>query len=225
MLGFRCRMCFCCTFGKMQQSLESTYYFDIESTEIQQLVADFRELKPQEQIKELYLYVRDGWRYNPFVIGIDKAHYVASHIYKKPEAHCIDKAVLYVAGLRALGIPARLRLAKVSNHIAVERLVAKMGTNEIAPHGLAEVYLNGKWTKCSPAFNKELCEMYRVAPLDFDGTADSIFQEYNNDNDKFMAYEEDYGSFEDVPYEFIVKVFRENYPELYNHYITHGKFL
>lgn len=195
--------------------VKTTYYLDYESQEIQKLIADFRDLSEQEKIKQLYIKVRDGWRYNPFVIEIANDTYKSSYIYTKKEGHCIDKAILYVSGLRALGIPARIRLAKVSNHIAVERLVAKMGTNEIAPHGLAEVFYKGKWVKCSPAFNKELCEMYKVTPLEFDGTYNSIFQEYNNDKAKFMEYVEDYGGFNDVPVEFIKDTFRSNYPELY----------
>lgn len=207
----------------INNNTQETYYLDYESSEIQNLVSDFRNLSEQEKIKQLYLKVRDGWRYNPFVIDIDDDTYRSSYIYNKPEAHCIDKAILYVSGLRALNIPARIRLAKVSNHIAVERLIAKMGTNEIAPHGLAEVFYNEKWVKCSPAFNKELCEMYNVAPLEFDGTYDSVFQEYNNGNAKFMEYLEDYGSFNEVPVQFIKDTFKIHYPQLYEQFVEHGK--
>ena len=149
---------------------------------------------------------------------MNQEHYIASTIYHKKEAHCIDKAILLIAGLRALNIPARLHLAKVSNHIAAERLEEKLGTNELAPHGLVDVYYNGVWRKCSPAFNKELCEFYHVDVLDFDGTQDSVLQEYNKDDKRFMEYLEDYGNFEDVPLAYIKDVFRQNYPELYNSY-------
>lgn len=122
--------------------LKETYFFDFKSIEIQDLVKEFFNLNSgQDKIAQLYLKVRDGWRYNPYNIGLTESHFKASYIASKSEAHCIDKSILYVAGLRALGIPSRLRLAKVSNHIAVERLVMKLGTNNIAPHGLAEVFL------------------------------------------------------------------------------------
>ena len=201
------------------ENLKKTFYFDFNSPEIQELVKEFKSFDSQkEQIEKLYLKVRDSWRYNPYVIGLEVSHYKSSYIFQKKEAHCLDKAILLVSGLRALQIPARLRLAKVSNHIAVERLLPKLGSNEIAPHGLVEVYFNNVWVKCSPAFNKELCEMYRVEPLEFDGTKDSILQEYNSDNRKFMEYLEDYGSFEDVPIDFIKQTFKENYPKLYKAY-------
>ena len=202
----------------MKQYVEATFYFDYKSPEIQELVSDFLHLSEQEKITQLYIAVRDQWRYNPYNIGLTEHFFKASTIYKKKQAHCIDKAILYIAGLRALSIPARLRLAKVSNHIAVEKLEKKLGSYEIAPHGLVEVFSNEKWVKCSPVFNKELCEIYNVAPLDFDGLENSILQEYNKDNAKFMEYIEDYGSFADVPLDFIKEKFKENYPSLYEQF-------
>lgn len=199
----------------MKSYTEPTYYLDHQSKEIQEIVAEFRTLTEQEQIKQLYLKVRDQWRYNPFKISLDKEHYKSSNIARKPEGHCIDKAILYVSALRALGIPARIHLAKVSNHIATERLEAKLGTNELAPHGLVDVFYNDQWVKCSPAFNKELCFLYNVDVLEFDGTEDSVLQEYNKNEEKFMSYLEDYGHFEDVPYDRIAEIFKTNYPKIY----------
>ncbi len=205
--------------------LEPSLYFDYHSEEIQNMVAPFNVLNTKKEIiSQLYLAIRDGWRYNPYVIGIDQKNYIASQIYHKKEAHCIDKAILFIAGLRALNIPARLRLAKVSNHIATERLEEKLGTNELAPHGLVDVFHNQHWVKCSPAFNKELCDLYNVEVLNFDGTQDSILQEYNKDHSKFMTYLEDYGYFEDVPLEEIKNIFRTNYPELYDEYLENDGF-
>ena len=198
------------------QFLKSSYYLDYEHPVIQDIVKDFRHLNSeQEKIKQLYLFVRDHWRYNAYNIGLTANHLKASTIAKKKDGHCIDKSILYVACLRALNIPARLRLAKVSNHIAIDKLIEKLGSNEIAPHGLTEVFYNGDWVKCSPAFNKELCEIFQVDVLNFNGTEDSVFQEFNNEDQKFMTYLEDYGSFEDVPIDFIKKTFQENYPKLY----------
>ncbi|MEM9078057.1 MAG: transglutaminase family protein [Bacteroidota bacterium] len=199
--------------------LEETFFFDYSSPQIQDVISEFKSLTSEkEKISGLYLKVRDSWRYNPYHIGFTNQHYKSSYITSKTEAHCVDKAILYVSGLRGLQIPARLRLAKVSNHIAVERLEAKLGSNEIAPHGLVEVFYNGRWVKCSPAFNKELCEMYKVEPLDFSGEEDAVFQEYNRDSEKFMEYLEDYGSFTDVPLDFIKDTFKKSYPKLYKLY-------
>ncbi|TDY10050.1 transglutaminase-like domain-containing protein [Meridianimaribacter flavus] len=198
---------------------EKTYYYDYDSPIIKDIIKDVKHLTSQQYIiEQLYLKVRDGWRYLPFNIGLTKEHFKASNIAKKPDGHCIDKAILYIACLRAFNVPARLHLAKVSNHIATERLEKVIGTNELAPHGLVDVFYNGKWVKCSPAFNKELCTIYNVDVLDFNGTEDAVLQEYNKDDHKFMTYIEDYGHFEDVPLEFIKDTFKSNYPSLYERF-------
>lgn len=200
----------------MQSTTSATYYFDYEHPVIQALIAPFQkdELSDNEKAIKLYLKVRDGWRYNPYGITFRKDALKASNIAQRSEGHCIDKSILYIAGLRALGIPAKLHLAKVKNHIAVERLTEKFGTNELTPHGMVDVYLNGKWVKATPAFNAELCRLTGVEPLEFNGSEDSIFQEFNQEGKEFMEYLDDYGSFEDVPIEFIEKNMEENYPKL-----------
>ncbi|MEL7124125.1 MAG: transglutaminase, partial [Bacteroidota bacterium] len=103
----------------------------------------------------------------------------------------------------------------VANHIAVERLTEKLGSHYIAPHGIADVYVNDKWVKASNAFNKTLCDRFNVDVLAFDGTKDAIFQAFNRDNNQFMEYVEDYGHFDDVPLEFIFNTFKATYPSIY----------
>lgn len=200
----------------MEKYLKSTYFYDFETADIQEIVATIRATSSSERDQAIACYntVRDGWRYNAYNIYLDQQKWRASDIAKRKEAHCIDKSVLLIACLRALGIPARIHLAKVKNHIAVEKLVEKLGTNELSPHGMVNIYLDGKWRKASPAFNAKLCELCNVAPLEFDGVTDSVFQEYNRAGQEFMEYLEDYGHFEDLPYDFILNNFREHYPEL-----------
>lgn len=199
----------------MKQYLQPTFFLDFEDEAIQAIVEPLKSGAYSEREKAVacYLKVRDGWRYNAYKISWAREKWSASAVSKRKEAHCIDKSVLLIACLRALGIPARIHLAKVKNHIAVEKLIEKLGTNELSPHGMVNIYLDGKWRKASPAFNASLCERCKVAPLDFDGINDSLFQEYNQDGQQFMEYLEDYGHFEDVPYEFIINNFKEHYPE------------
>lgn len=200
----------------MTENTEKTYFFDYEHPIIEKLVAEFKnsDLSDQEKAKQYYLKVRDGWRYNPYDISFRKETLRSSDIAQKDHGHCIDKSILYISGLRAMGIPAKLHLAKVKNHIAVERLTEKFGTNELTPHGMVDVFLNEKWVKATPAFNKELCERTGVEPLEFNGVEDSIFQEFNGEGKEFMEYLDDYGSFSDVPLEFIEQNMKENYPKL-----------
>jgi len=198
--------------------LSPTYYFDYETEEIQKIVKEFKTdaHTQKEKAKQLYLKVRDAYRYDPYYLSFSKKHFKASNLAKQTKGHCIDKSIILIAGLRSLGIPARIHLAKVKNHIGVERLVETFGTNELTPHGMVNVYLNGKWLKLSPAFNKSLCRMCNVEPLEFDGENDSIFQEYNNEGNMFIEYLEDYGHFEDVPLDFMIAKAKKYYPHIFN---------
>ncbi len=221
---------------ELTQYLCPTLFFDYESPEIQKIVEKVKVTSreesetslPAKQIKmatALYLLVRDGYRYNPYQISFRPEHYVASSLVTRKEGHCLDKSIILIAGLRALGIPARLRLAKVKNHIGVERLVEKFGTNVMTPHGMVDIFLNGKWVKASPAFNQSLCEKCNVEPLEFDGINDSVFQEYDRTGGQFMDYLEDYGSFEDVPIDFIKQNIVEHYPEILSLYKGQEEFV
>jgi hypothetical protein len=72
--------------------------------------------------------------------------------------------------------------------------------------------------KASTAFNKTLCDKFNVDALEFDGSEDAVFQAFNRDQHKFMEYVEDYGHFEDVPFDRILKIFFDNYPTLFKHF-------
>ncbi|WP_224491348.1 transglutaminase-like domain-containing protein [Robertkochia flava] len=204
-------------------NLEATDYINYDHPLIADIVSPFQSLPgTREKIAAVYLKVRDGWRYNPYDISFQKEDFRASAIAGKQEGHCIDKAILMVTFLRALHIPARIHLAKVTNHLAVERLIELLGSHELAPHGMVDVFNGKKWVKASPTFNKELCDKFGVAPLEFTGEEDALLQAFNKQGDQFMEYLEDYGHFEDVPFEFIMKTFTEQYPEMYTNYKDSG---
>ena len=196
---------------------DSTFYFDFEHPTIQQIIENYKssQLSKSEITIELYNYVRNHWRYDPFNINFKNESYKASFIADRTSGNCVEKSIVLIAYLRGLGIPARLHLGKVKNHIAVERLTKKLGTNELTPHGMVNAYLNGELLKKSPAFNKELCELYNVEPLEFDGISNSFLQQYNNDGNEFMEYIENYGHFEGVPVDFMVQNLKDNYPVIF----------
>ncbi|MAU16039.1 MAG: transglutaminase [Muricauda sp.] len=198
--------------------LEPSYFFDFESDPVQSLISEFsgKSLTDKEKTIELYTKVRDDWKYDPYNISLAKENYRASSIAQKSTGNCVEKSILLIAGLRAMRIPARLHLGKVKNHIAVDRLMEKFGSNELTPHGMVNVFLNNKWLKMSPAFNKTLCEKLNVEPLEFDGENHSFLQAYNSAGTRFMEYTADYGHFEDVPLEFMKKNIKEHYPHIFD---------
>jgi len=175
---------------------------------------------PIEKAVRLYLAVRDGIRYDPYSPFYLPEHYRASYVLRRGRSFCVPKASLLCALARASGIPARLGLADVRNHLLTRQLLDFMGSDLFVYHGFVELFLEGKWVKATPAFNKELCEKHRVPPLEFNGREDSLFQPYNLEKQKFMEYVAFRGTFWDVPVEEIVSGWKMAYgEERVNHWI------
>ncbi|WP_327018555.1 transglutaminase domain-containing protein [Croceibacter atlanticus] len=196
--------------------LKPTYYFDFDNDFIQNLISEIKkDDSKNNQAIRIYTKIRDEWLYDPYHISFSKQNYRASHIAQKTTGNCVEKSILLIACLRALNIPARLHLGKVKNHIAVERLEEKFGTNELTPHGMVNVFLNNEWLKMSPAFNATLCKKFNVEPLEFDGYTNSYLQQYNTQGDLFMEYLEDYGHFNDVPLKFMIENLKTHYPHIF----------
>ncbi len=166
---------------------------------------------PIKNAVRLYYAVRDGIWYDPYYPFYRPEHYRASNVLKSGRGYCVCKASLLCALGRACEIPSRIGLADVRNHLATKQLIEYLGSDLFVYHGFVEFYLEGKWVKATPAFNKELCERHRVAPLEFNGREDSIFHPYNLEKRQFMEYVADHGTFEDIPVDRIVKAWEEAY--------------
>jgi transglutaminase-like putative cysteine protease len=166
-----------------------------------------------EKAVRLYYAVRDGIWYDPYYPFYLPQHYRASHVLKGRRGFCIPKVSLLCALGRASGIPSRAGFATVRNHLATRQLLEFLGSDLFVYHGFTEFFLEGKWIKATPAFNRELCERHGVAPLEFNGREDSVFQPYSTDRRKFMEYVEFHGSFPDIPVMEIVHAFKRAYGE------------
>lgn len=174
-----------------------------------------------EKAVRLYYFIRDDIRYNPYLPFYRPEHYRSSGVIKSKEGFCIQKAGLLCAAARASGIPSRIGFATVKNHIATKQLIEYLGSGVIAPHGYAELCLNGKWVKATPAFNASLCKHFKVEPLDFNGADDAIMHSFNSENNRFMEYVAYHGEFRDIPMDFIINIMKSTYgEERVNHWIN-----
>ncbi len=169
---------------------------------------------PVEQARVLYRAVRDEIRYDPYIDYTDPETYRASSVLAKGHGYCVGKASVYVALCRAIGIPARLGLADVKNHLATPRLLEAVGTDLFAYHGYVEIKLGQGWIKATPTFNVSLCERLGVPPLEFSGEADALLQPFDATGREFMSYVAQHGTFFDVPAKFLIGEMTRLYPKL-----------
>lgn len=165
---------------------------------------------PERAVK-LFYAVRDGIRYDPYRLDLTINGMKASTTLANGYGWCVSKAVLLAAACRALGIPARLGFADVRNHLSTERLRQRMGTDLYYWHGYTEMLLEGKWVKATPAFNVELCQKFRLLPLEFDGRNDSLYHPFDLEGQRHMEYVSYRGLYADLPLNDIIYTFQTEY--------------
>ena len=170
-----------------------------------------RSASPRERSVRLYYAVRDGIRYDPYTINLSISGLRASATLEKGRGWCVPKAILLAACCRAVGIPARLGFADVRNHLSTERMRSQMKTDLFFWHGYASIHIAGAWVKATPAFNIELCERFRLRPLEFDGKADAIYHPFDLEGNRHMEYVRFRGEYPDVPIDRIAETFRSEY--------------
>ena len=169
---------------------------------------------PRERALRLYYAVRDDLRYDPYNTPLRPEAYRASATLAAGHGFCINKAGLMAAVCRASGIAARLGYADVRNHMTTKRLAELMGSDMFYYHGYAEVWLDGRWIKATPAFNRELTEKFGLKPLDWDGETDSIYHPFDLGGRRHMEYLAYRGVFADLPFEEVRGAFLHYYPTM-----------
>jgi transglutaminase-like putative cysteine protease len=165
----------------------------------------------KQKAVSLYYAIRDGIRYDPYSLDMTVEGLRASTTLKNGRGWCVAKAILLAACCRVAGIPARLGFADIRNHLTTERLRQIMKTDIFFWHGYTSIWLEGLWVKATPAFNIELCEKFRIRPLEFDGTSDSIYHPFDLEGKKHMEYLNHRGEFDDVPMDQMIATFLEKY--------------
>jgi transglutaminase-like putative cysteine protease len=199
---------------EMEQYLRPTPFLDWETPEVLSFAREHAGsvADPVDMAVNLYYAVRDGMRYDPYALDLTVEGMRASTTLKNRRGWCVTKACLLGACLRAVGVPARLGYADVRNHLTTARMREAMKTDVFFFHGYTSVFLNGLWVKATPAFNVELCDKFRIRPLEFDGKSDSIYHPLDLDGNLHMEYLRYRGEFADVPLDKIITTFLEEYP-------------
>ncbi|MER6328327.1 transglutaminase-like domain-containing protein [Streptomyces sp. NPDC001034] len=172
----------------------------------------------------LYYAVRDSIPYEVYGADLTRTGLSASGVLAHGFGFCVHKSALYAAAVRAVGVPSRLYYGDVRNHLASPRLRELVGGDVFRFHSLAVVRLDGRWTKATPVFNKMLCKLYGIKPLEFDGRADSIYHPYDEQNRRHMEFLHVHGEFDDVPYDLVYEGIRAAHPRLFagSHTTTPG---
>ncbi len=205
----------------MEQYLEATPFFNYNDP---QVAAYFDTLPVYSNVADIenaitiYYAVRDGFRYDTSAAFDGEPTLKASFCFENQQGYCLPKSALMIALCRKIGIPARIGLADVKNHLANPKLLEILRTDVFSMHGYVDLFIQGKWVKATPAFDQALCERNNINPLEFDGIKDSIFHEFTDGGDKHMEYLVDHGTFADMPVSFIQENVLKHYPHLAHYF-------
>ncbi len=209
----------------VEADLAATAFMDVDNPD---LVAYANKViegldKDADKAAALFLAVRDGLRYDPYSISHDPADYRASNVLGGSQKWCVSKAVLLAALTRSIGLPTRLGFSDVKNHLQTNKLSERMGSDLFTWHGYAVIWIDGKWRKASPAFNKELCERFGTKVLEFDGYNDALLHGFDEAGNRHMEYVLDRGQYQDLPFDEIMATFAEIYPTMVDGAATHDE--
>jgi transglutaminase-like putative cysteine protease len=179
-----------------------------------------------ERAVALYYAVRDGVIYEVYGADLSRTGLRASAIATRGSGFCVHKSILYAAAARAVGIPSRIVVAEVRNHLASDRLRELVG-GDVFLHCLTSVHLDGRWLRATPVFNRTLCRLYRMAPLEFDGRTDSLHHPYDESGQRYMEFLRAYGEFDDFPHDVVLPGLRNLHPRLFEspHRVTGGSLV
>jgi transglutaminase-like putative cysteine protease len=209
---------------EFQKYLQATFYIDSDHPAVIEFAQKCTEglSSNKEKAVALYYAVRDTFRYDPYHVDLNPAKLKASVVLQQGFGYCVEKANILAASARSQGIPARLGFANVKNHLSTEKLIQILRSDIFVFHGYTELWLDGKWVKASPAFNLSLCQKFNVPAVDFNGTDDAVFQQYDGERRQFMEYVKDHGSFDDLPRDQFIAELKAFYPHLFEGIVLGG---
>lgn len=204
--------------GSPETTLTITEFLDHDSSPVRAFVTRILKERPRTltaQAVSLYYAVRDQIRYEVYDADLSREGLRASVILGRGQGFCVHKAIVYAAACRAVGIPSRLVFADVRNHLASPRMRELAGGDVFRFHAFTSIYLEGRWLRATPVFNRTLCRLYGMTPLDFDGTADSVHHAYDTNGRTYMQFLHEHGEFDDFPYDLVVNGIRGAHPLLF----------
>ncbi len=194
--------------------LQPTEFLDFDKKRVSDKAFEIIEgLKTdKEKAIALFYWVRDEIRYMMSAFYMIKSNFKASVTLRRGYGFCVSKAVLLSSFTRAVGIPAKVHLADIRNNKVPQETIDLLGTNVFLYHGYSELYIDDKWIKATPVFDKNTSIRAGFLPLvEFDGINNGILSKYDPDGNLFVEYIKDRGVYAELPYDEMDRVIRKKY--------------
>jgi hypothetical protein len=199
--------------------LAASEFLDHDSPEVRSFVAGATaDLAPDATLRDkavaLYYAVRDGVDYDVYGTDLSRNGLRASTIATTGRGFCLHKSILYAAAVRSVGVESRLVSGLVRNHLASDRLKQLVG-GDVFLHWLTTIRLDGRWLYATPVFNKLLCKLYRMTPLEFDGTTDALYHPFDDQGSQHMEFLGRKAEYDDLHYNLVTELMRRRHPGMF----------
>lgn len=196
-----------------QQALAPTEFIDWMTPSVRELADSLQRPTPRATAVDAFAWVRDRIRYDPYAAVAERPDYRASAVLQAGRGYCVQKAILLTALGRACGIPSRLGFVDVRNHRTPDHMLRLMGTNLFVYHGYVELWLDDRWVKATPAFDRGAAERAGALLVELDGTNDAMLHPVDPEGHPYIEYVRHRGTFDDLPFEELRAALRETYGE------------
>jgi len=195
-----------------ESCLQPVYFIDSTEHVIRSTVEDlgFLDRPEQERAIALFEFVRDGLEYE-FAIRLRPEEYRASFTFKEGRGFCVRKALVLCALSRAAGIPSALVLSDMRDHSLSPGVAEALGTDVMHHHGLAALYVNGRWLKVDAALSPALVARKKYIPVIFDGLSDALQHRTTLEGKPHAEYLKFHGYYQDLPYDQMMQAFQTGY--------------
>ena len=197
--------------GAIERNLAPTEFIDCDTSSIRERASLLGKASARETAIALFDWVRDSIRYDPYSAMAERDAYRASAVLAQGRGYCVQKAVLLAALARACAIPSRLGFVDVRNHRVPERLARLMGTNLFVFHGYVELWLDRRWVKATPAFDRDTTRRAGALLVELDGTNDAMLHPVDPQGHPYIEYVRDRGIYDDLPFDELQAALRETY--------------
>ncbi len=196
-------------------NLEPTYYIDHDDPAVVKIVKELTAGcdTTGEKLQAIFYFVRDQIPYNMYAVSGNIEDYKASKILAAGKGFCIQKAILFTALARAAGIPSRLVIVAIRNHLISPEVIELLGGNLFFPHGYSQVWLNDRWVDIAATFDQPLCERLGAEAAEFDGQNDTLLPKTDLKGNPFIEYIDHHGIYADLPWDYIMEKMPGYYDE------------
>ncbi len=195
----------------MDPYLAPTAFIQSDAPAIVSLAASLARETPRETAIAAFDWVRDEIRYDPYTAVGGPETYAASAVLARKRGYCVHKAVLLTALCRAAGIGARLGFADVRNHQTPPAMLELMGTDLFVFHGYTELFLDGRWLKATPAFDRASAVKAGALLVELDGSNDAMLHPVDPEGHPHIEYVRDRGHYADLPLDEILHTLAQTY--------------